>query len=57
VVVPGQRSLFASGEVAVDPEARWERVALDETSWVDLCRGHLRGADTVLDVVIDSVPW
>ena len=57
MVVPGQRSLFAWGEVAVDPDARWERIALDDTSWVDLCRGHLRGADTVLDVVVDSVPW
>ena len=57
MVVPGQRSLFASGEVAVDPDARWERLALDETSWVDLCRNHLLGADAVLDVVIDAVPW
>ena len=56
-MVPGQRSLFASGDVAVDRDARWERLALDDTSWVDLCRGHLLGADTVLDVVIDSVPW
>ena len=57
MVVPGQRSLFAWGEVAVDADARWERIALDDTSWVDLCRGYLRGADTVLDVVVDSVPW
>jgi alkylated DNA repair dioxygenase AlkB len=57
VVVPGQRSLLASGEVAVDRDARWERIALDDTSWVDVCRNHLRGADDVLDVVIDSVPW
>ena len=57
VVVPGQRSLFAWGEVAVDPDARWERIALDDTSWVDVCRSHLRGADTVLDVVVDAVPW
>jgi alkylated DNA repair dioxygenase AlkB len=57
VVVPGQRSLFASGEVAVDHDARWERLALDDTSWVDVCRGHLLGADAVLDVVIDAVPW
>jgi alkylated DNA repair dioxygenase AlkB len=56
-VVPGQRSLLASGEVAVDRDAPWERVALDATSWVDVCRGHLLGADTVLDVVIDAVPW
>jgi alkylated DNA repair dioxygenase AlkB len=57
MVVPGQRSLFASGEVAVDPRAPWERLVLDETSWVDVCRGYLGGADTVLDVVIGAVPW
>jgi alkylated DNA repair dioxygenase AlkB len=56
-VVPGQRSLFASGEVALDVEARWERVELDTECWVDVCRSRLRGADTVLDVVVDSVPW
>lgn len=57
VVVPGQRSLFASGEAALDPDAPWERLVLDDTSWVDICRGHLLGADSVLDVVIDTVPW
>jgi alkylated DNA repair dioxygenase AlkB len=56
-VVPGQRSLFASGEVGVDLDAPWERLLLDETSWVDVCRGLLRGADAVLDVVIDALPW
>jgi len=55
--MPGQRSLFASGEVAVDPDAPWDRVALDDSSWVDVCRGHLRGADDVLDHVIGAVPW
>src|SRR5829696_1085395 len=57
VVLPGQRSLFASGEVRVDQDARWERLALEDTSWVDVCRSHLLGADTVLDAVIDAVPW
>jgi hypothetical protein len=57
VVVPGQRSLFASGEVAIDPEARWERVALDAESWVDLCRLHVLGGDPLLDLVLDAVPW
>jgi len=57
VVVPGQRSLFASGEVAIDRDAPWERLVLDDTSWVDICRGHLLGADEVLDVVVDAVPW
>jgi alkylated DNA repair dioxygenase AlkB len=56
-MVPGQRSLFASGEVAIADDARWERLVLDDTSWVDVCRGFLEGADTVLDVVVDAVPW
>jgi alkylated DNA repair dioxygenase AlkB len=57
VVVPGQRSLFASGDVAVDRDAPWQRVALDDTSWVDVCRNHLLGADSVLDLLVDSLPW
>jgi len=56
-VVPGQRSLFASGEVGIDRDARWERLMLDATSWVDVCRGHLLGADAVLDVVRSAVAW
>jgi alkylated DNA repair dioxygenase AlkB len=56
-VVPGQRSLFASGAVDVEEHPRWERLTLDETSWVDVCRGLLLGADTVLDVVIEALPW
>jgi alkylated DNA repair dioxygenase AlkB len=56
-VVPGQRSLFASGEIGLERDARWERVALDATGWLDVCRGYLQGADEVLDVVVDAVPW
>jgi len=56
-MVPGQRSLFASGEVAIADDARWERLVLDDTSWVDLCRGFLEGADAVLDVVLATDPW
>jgi len=56
-VVAGQRSLFASGEVALDVDAPWERVELDAECWVDVCRSRLRGADAVLDVVVYSVPW
>jgi len=56
-MVPGQRSLFASGAVAIADDARWERLELDDTSWVDVCRGFLEGADAVLDVVLATVPW
>ena len=43
--------------MALDPESTWERVALDAECWVDVCRGRLQGADAVLDVVVDAVPW
>ena len=56
-VVPGQRSLFAVGDPAVDAGARWERVDLGGGSWVDLVRGYLAGADTLLDHLVACVPW
>ena len=57
VMVPGQRSLFASGEPRVDTGARWERIDLGDGSWIDVGRGFLLGADTVLDDVVGAVPW
>jgi hypothetical protein len=56
-VVPGQRSLFASGDPAIDRDASWHRVDLGGGSWVDLARGYLRGADTLLDELIARVAW
>jgi alkylated DNA repair dioxygenase AlkB len=43
--------------VGIDHRACWDRVALSEDSWVDVCRGYLLGADEVLDVLIDALPW
>jgi len=56
-VVPGQRSLFAAGVPLIDREAHWERVDLGDGSWIDVARDYLRGADTVLDDLVDAVPW
>jgi alkylated DNA repair dioxygenase AlkB len=56
-MLAGQRSLFASGEPAVDRGAPWERLELDASSWVDVCRNLVGGADAVLDVAVDAVPW
>jgi alkylated DNA repair dioxygenase AlkB len=56
-VVAHQRSLFAAGEPWIDSDARWERVTLDQWSWVDVVRGWLRGADAVLDALTDGVAW
>jgi alkylated DNA repair dioxygenase AlkB len=52
-----QGSLFAGGRPAVAPAPVFERVALDARSWVEISRGWLLGADTLLEHVIDSVPW
>ena len=44
-------------DVGVDPDARIERVHLDETSWVDVGRGWLRGADALFDTLLHGVDW
>ena len=51
------RTLFGDGDPVVDDRARFERIMLDETSWVDVSRGWLRGSDTLLDVLAADVPW
>ena len=52
-----QRTLLGSGEPAVDPDARFERIELDDASWIDVARDWLLGADTLLDALIDNVDW
>jgi len=42
---------------AVDPAATFERLQLDETSWVDVARGWLQGADEVFDALLHGVAW
>jgi alkylated DNA repair dioxygenase AlkB len=52
-----QTTLLGAGEPAVDATVAFERVRLDDQSWVDVARGWLHGADTLLDALIDSVDW
>lgn len=52
-----QTSLLGAGDPAVDPATPFERMALDDHSWVDVARGWLHGADTLLDALIESVDW
>ncbi len=52
-----QRTLLGSGEPVVDADARFERIELDDGSWIDIARDWLLGADTLLDVLIDGVDW
>src|SRR5712692_5718345 len=52
-----QGTLLGAEGPTIDPSVAFKRVALDDTSWVDLARGWLRGADTLLDVLVRTVPW
>jgi alkylated DNA repair dioxygenase AlkB len=56
-MVAHQRSLFGGGEPAVNRSAAVVRTVLSEASWLDVGRGWLAGADTLLDAVISAVPW
>jgi alkylated DNA repair dioxygenase AlkB len=56
-VEPLQQTLLGGGEPEVDGAARFERIELDDRSWVDVARGWLQGADTLLDVLVNAVPW
>jgi alkylated DNA repair dioxygenase AlkB len=56
-MVPGQRTLLGAGEPAVDDTAAFDRLVLDESSWVDVARDWLRGTDSLLDVLIERVDW
>ena len=52
-----QTSLLGAGDPAVDPTVPFERLWLDDVSWVDVARGWLHGSDTLLDALIQSVDW
>lgn len=41
----------------VDREVAFERLWLDGTSWVDVARGWLAGADEVFDHLVEEVAW
>lgn len=56
-MLPLQGSLFTAGRPAVVRTAAPERVALDATSWVEVTRGLLDGADEVMAELVRSVPW
>ena len=52
-----QRTLLGGGEPEVDAGATFERLHLDDRSWVDVSRDWLRGADTLFDALVEAVPW
>jgi len=50
-------SVSALAPPAVDHEVEFERVWLDETSWVDVARGWLVGAAAVQEALLERAPW
>jgi alkylated DNA repair dioxygenase AlkB len=56
-VEPLQTSLLGIGPAGLDPDAVIARTWLDEHSWVDLSRTWLRGGDTLLVELVESVAW
>jgi alkylated DNA repair dioxygenase AlkB len=49
--------LFGTLEPEVATVPRFDRVALDETSWVDVGRDVLLGADALLDTLVAELPF
>ena len=56
-VVTLQRTLLGGGEPRIDDGARFERITLDDASWIDVARGWLLGADSLFDVLTEQVEW
>jgi alkylated DNA repair dioxygenase AlkB len=52
-----QTTLLGAGDPVVDTTVPFERIWLDDRSWVDVARGWLHGADTLLDALIERVEW
>jgi alkylated DNA repair dioxygenase AlkB len=52
-----QGTLLGASPPAVDPGAVVERIDLDDRSWIDVARGWLGGADTLLETLVATVPW
>ncbi len=52
-----QGTLLGAATPAVDDRVPFDRVGLDDTAWVDVARGWLRGAETLLDALVATVAW
>lgn len=54
---PHQTSLLGVGTPALDPDAKLTRIWLDDRAWVDIAPDWLRGGDTLLAELVDSIEW
>lgn len=59
MAAPIQRDLLGhpDGEPVIHRDTPFERLALDDTAWVDLARGWLHGTDGLFDQLVTEVPW
>ena len=46
-----------SPAIRIDPDATFERIMLDDSSWVDVARNWVVGADDVFDHLLQNVRW
>ena len=56
-VASHQLTLLGVGEPRLAEVPRFERVELDATTWIDVARGWLLGADSLLQLLADTVEW
>ncbi|MBM3658931.1 MAG: alpha-ketoglutarate-dependent dioxygenase AlkB, partial [Actinobacteria bacterium] len=54
---PLQGTLLGGGAPRLAPTPAFERIRLDAHSWVDVAREWLVGGDTVLEHLVEVVPW
>jgi alkylated DNA repair dioxygenase AlkB len=47
----------SADRIHIDPAVPFERIALDDTSWVDVARGWLAGADELFEILHERVAW
>jgi len=52
-----QPTLLGGVDPALAPHTTTERIQLDPTSWIDLTREWLHGADVLATRLMDRVPW
>lgn len=52
-----QLTVLGGGEPGVDEHVPFERVALDETSWVEVARGWFTGGDSLLARFEREIEW
>jgi alkylated DNA repair dioxygenase AlkB len=42
---------------AIDPDVPFERLTLDDTSWIEIARGWIVGADEVYEHLVSTISW